>query len=181
MHLKKRMVNNLKVFINPGHAPNGIPDCGAVNPMTGHRESDINYQAGLLLEKYLHQAGLECKVLQSDSLSEICEESNAFDADLFVSIHCNAFNSVARGTETLYKSDRGLRLANCIQSQIINNVPNTIDRGVKLRNDLYVLNSTDAVAVLVELAFIDNTDDLYILTNHLEELMMAVARGITDY
>ena len=25
----------MKVFINPGHAPGGIPDPGAINPVTG--------------------------------------------------------------------------------------------------------------------------------------------------
>ncbi len=28
----------MKVFINPGHAPNGIPDLGAVSPINGLRE-----------------------------------------------------------------------------------------------------------------------------------------------
>lgn len=28
----------MRVFINPGHAPNGNPDQGAVNPITGVRE-----------------------------------------------------------------------------------------------------------------------------------------------
>lgn len=30
----------MKVFINPGHAPNGNPDPGAVNTTTSLRESD---------------------------------------------------------------------------------------------------------------------------------------------
>ena len=28
----------MRVFINPGHAPNGNPDTGAVNHITGARE-----------------------------------------------------------------------------------------------------------------------------------------------
>ena len=56
----------------------------------------------------------------------------------------------------------GQRLAGFIQSQIIRSV-NTVDRGSEQRDDLWVLNGTNAVAVLVELAFIDNMDDLRLL------------------
>lgn len=36
-------------------------------------------------------------------------------------------------------------------------------------------------AVLVELAFIDNMEDLAILENDLDKMVRAIARGITDY
>ena len=49
----------MKVFINPGHASGGIPDPGAVNPVTGTKESDIAAQAGRLLANYLVAAGIE--------------------------------------------------------------------------------------------------------------------------
>ena len=98
----------------------------------------------------------------------------------FVSLHCNAFNGTARGTETLYRSYSGHHLAEFIQSQIIRSV-NTIDRGIKERPGLYVLNGTMGTAVLVELAFIDNMEDLAILENDLDKMVRAIARGITDY
>lgn len=170
----------MRVFVNPGHAPGGIPDPGAVNPVTGSRESDIAAKAGKLLAGYLITAGVEVKALQSDDLGEVCAVSNEWGADIFISLHCNAFNTTARGTETLYKSFNGQRLAGFIQSQIIRSV-NTIDRGSKQRDGLWVLNGTDAVAVLVELAFIDNMEDLEILENDLDKMVRAIARGITDY
>ena len=170
----------MKVFINPGHAPNGVPDPGAVNTVTGTRECDIALMAGELLTKYLQSAGIQTRMLQSDSLGEICNTSNWYGADIFISLHCNAFNTQARGTETIYKSFNGQRLASCIQSQIIRSV-DTVDRGSKQRDDLYVLNGTDAAAVLVELAFIDNMDDLDLLKYQLDTLVRAIARGITDY
>ena len=67
-----------------------------------------------------------------------------------------------------------------IQDQIINSI-NTVDRGIKKRDDLWVLNGTDAVAVLVEMAFIDNDEDLEILNNDLDTIVRAIARGITDF
>ena len=85
-------------------------------------------------------------------------------------------------THRNHKSFNGQRLANYIQSQIIRSV-NTTDRGVKPPppGGLYVLGATDAVAVLVEMAFIDNNEDLQLLNNDLDKIVRAIARGITDY
>ena len=80
----------MKVFLNPGHAPNGNPDPGAVNGETGLRECDVALAVGESAESYLNAAGVETELLQSDSLYDICEAANSSDADIFVSIHCNA-------------------------------------------------------------------------------------------
>lgn len=171
--------DNMKVFINPGH--DCAKDSGAINQNTGDRECDIVRKAGRMLANYLMNAGCEVKLLQDDDLGLVCDESNAFNADVFVSLHCNAYNTQAKGTETWYKTMSGRQLANCIQSQIIRSV-DTVDRGVKESDSLWVLNATNAVAVLVELAFIDNNDDLVsLLQNKLDDIVRAIARGITDY
>ena len=44
-----------------------------------------------------------------------------------------------------------------------------------------MLKHTDAVAVLVEMAFIDNDADLQLLNNDLDKIVRAIARGVTDY
>jgi len=65
------------------------------------------------------------------------------------------------------------------------NALGTEDRGVKGaepgRNGLYVLSNTDAVAVLVETAFIDNAEDEVLLRTKQNEFARAIARGITDF
>ena len=175
----------MKVFLNPGHAPGGHPDPGAVNRETGLRECDVALAVGESAASYLNAAGVDTELLQSDSLEEICEAANASDADIFVSIHCNAAEEPT-GTETwaCAGSYRGSMLANCIQSQLIDAL-NTTDRGVKIAtpgvNGLYVLTNTDMPAVLVELAFITNPGDEDILANAQDALARAVARGVTDY
>lgn len=169
----------MKVFINPGHDPR--VDSGAVNPNYGTRECDVVREAGEMLADYLTNAGCEVKIMQDDDLDMVCATSNEWGADLFVSLHCNAsLGRNARGTETWYKSFNGQRLANYIQSQIVRST-NTIDRGVKQSDRLWVLRSTDAVAVLVEMAFIDNDDDLEFMNDNLDKIVRAIARGITDY
>ena len=178
----------MRVFLNPGHAPCGCPDPGAVNSGTGLRECDVAKNIAVLVEKYLTQAGVSVSGnLQSNSLYEVVSASNNIDADVFVSIHCNAFNGVAHGTETwhYHTSKYGKLLAGCIQRQIVDAL-GTADRGIKgavphTDNSLYVLNNTDAVAVLVETAFIDNADDEVVLRTKQDEFASAIARGITDF
>ena len=90
----------MKVFLNPGHAPGGVPDPGACNPVTGLRESDVAAKIGALVQKYLEAAGCTVEMLQSNDLYEITSASNNWDADIFVSIHCNSVpDPDANGTE----------------------------------------------------------------------------------
>ncbi len=44
-----------------------------------------------------------------------------------------------------------------------------------------MLRCTDMPAVLVEMAFIDNDEDMEILTMQADEIARAIARGVTDY
>lgn len=177
----------MKIFINPGHAPNGNPDPGAVNEKTGLRESDVAAAVGNAAAQYLINAGVAATVLQHDDLETICDTANASGADLFISIHCNAAEAeAATGTETwaCAGSSAGHALAACIQNQIIDAL-GTVDRGVKTAtpgvNGLYVLTNTDAPAVLVELAFISNDEDERLLEEKQDDFARAIARGVTDY
>ena len=175
----------MRVFLNPGHAPNGNPDPGACG--YGLRECDVARNVVDLVAGYLTAAGVEVVgCLQSDSLEEVVDSSNNSDADVFISIHCNACNGSANGTETwhFYESGAGETLARCIQNQIVTSL-GTTDRGTKGAkpgvNGLYVLSNTDAVAVLVELAFIDHAGDAQLLRSRQDEFARAIARGVTDY
>lgn len=173
----------MKVFINPGHAPGGNPDPGAIGP-NRLRECDVAAAIGGLLEKYLTAAGVEVVGnVQNDSLYYVADQANASSADLFVSIHCNAAeDSRAHGTETLcYSRDsQAGKLALCIQDQIIDAL-HTTDRGVKARPGLYVLRTTAMPAVLVETAFISNPAEERLLASHQDDFARAIARGVTDY
>ena len=177
----------MKVFINPGHAPNGQPDPGACNPYTGLQESEVAFCVGEKAADYLNAVGIDTESLQSDSLAEVCDAANGSGAELFISIHCNSAGTAdANGTETwaCAGSADGSQLAQCINNQIVDSL-DTTDRGVKIAtpgvNGLYVLTNTDMPAVLVELAFISNADDVVLLTEKQDEFARAIARGITDY
>ena len=181
----------MKVFLNPGH--DLVHDSGAVNPRTGLRECDVAAAVGDLVRGYLENAGCEVRMLQSDNLNwestyadrqdcSVCDCANEWPADIFISIHCNAANGMAHGTETLIHSEGGRaeQLAECIQRQIVDSL-DTTDRGLKERPELIVLRATDMPAVLVELAFIDNDEDAELLMTRQDDFARAIARGVTDY
>lgn len=175
-----------KVFINPGHCP-GI-DPGAVNNALGITEADIVHDIGTMVTDYLDKAGCEVQLLQSDNLNYdgvgecVVQAANDWPADVFVSLHCNAFNGQAQGTETCVYSVAGEsgKLGQCIQTQLVNSI-GTVDRGLKERTGLAVLKATTMPAALVEIAFIDNADDAGILMNCKDAIARAIARGVTDY
>ncbi|MBQ2114331.1 MAG: N-acetylmuramoyl-L-alanine amidase, partial [Selenomonadales bacterium] len=118
----------MKICINGGHCP--TRDSGAV----GSRITEADYTARMMtaVSDYLTKAGCTVLTVQEKDLSDICRAANEWGADLFISIHCNAANRRARGTETFahYGSKKGKHLAACIQSQLIGAI-DTIDRGVK--------------------------------------------------
>ena len=177
----------LTIFINPGHDIELDPGACA----NGLREVDIALAIGKELKKIMEKIHYPCYMLQSDNLAgenpakpNVCATANNSDADIFVSIHCNAAtNPSAKGTETLVYSANGGKahmLAKCIQHQIVHSL-GMVDRGVKERPNLSVLKNTTMPAVLVETAFITNEQDAAKLRDRQYSIAAAIARGITDF
>lgn len=179
-----------KIFINPGHAPDGNPDPGAIGP-SGLRESDVNADVGKMLADYLRAAGCEVMVYQSDSLQDICDQANNWGADAVVSIHCNSFSDTSTGMEifTSRGQTQADELATLIMSQMADEFPQLpvrsdwSDGDVDKEAGLYILIHTEAPAVLVELAFISNPNEEAILASYDGKRMFAaaIARGVTDW
>ena len=170
----------MKIFINPGHCVG--KDSGACG--FGLSEADVALNIAEKVALYLKVVDCEVKIFQFDGLAEIVDVSNYWDADLFVSIHCNAFNGYASGTETIYFSDEGAVLADCIQRQIVSRL-GTVDRGIKNKiaggYDSFVCKYTNCPACLVETAFIDNPSDNALLDDHQDDFARAIACGISDF
>lgn len=169
----------MKVYLNAGH--DRLLDSGAVNQSLDLRECDAAYELACLVRHYLEENGIAVLFGQKDNLYSICEEANGEDCDIFISLHFNAFNSRASGTETLISGSTGsLMLGHCIQSNLkaVLNLPN---RGLKERPGLFVLRSTMMPAVLVEVCFLDNDSDWRRYAAHKDEAARAIATGIMQY
>lgn len=166
----------MKIMINPGHGGTDPGTCG-----NGLKERDVVLKIGRRVADYLRKVGYDVKLEQIDGLEAICDACNNWHADLFVSIHCNAANGKAQGTETyhFYGSAAGRKLATAIHHQIVKSIP-LINRDVK-QAGFFVLAGTDCPAALVETAFIDNAADARLLVYREDDFAAAIARGITDY
>lgn len=81
---------------------------------------------------------------------------NSGGYDLIIELHLNAASANAKGTEVLYKSDAGKKYAHKIQKQLSTVFTN---RGIKKRDDLYMLNSTKPTALILETFFCTNKSD----------------------
>jgi N-acetylmuramoyl-L-alanine amidase len=90
-----------RVILDPGH---GGSDPGAIGP-TGAREKDVTLDIAHRVAPTLAKLGVQVALTRDDdrfvSLEERTARANAFNADLFISIHCNAADGRGRhGIET---------------------------------------------------------------------------------
>ena len=176
----------MKICLDPGHSGKVEPGACA----GGFTEAAINLEVakitGRMLEKFGHKVLLtRSGEVDNDWLTWRCEAAWAFDADLFVSIHCNAAASpAANGTECFYfpSSESGHALACCLQSELVA-LCHTVDRKVKTNDEWAVLRETAMPAVLVELAFLTNEKDRALLTGGMGQRRLAegLVRGINRY
>lgn len=139
-----------------------------------------------LVKKYLEQLGhavelIICpeKVFISSTderpykLNIVNDKSKKFD--LVVELHLNAFNNAdANGTEVYYYSSVGKVFADRVQAKLSTKFK---DRKVQQKSNLYILNSSNHPAILLELFFCTNTGDVEI-GKDMDTIARLVSEGI---
>ena len=166
-----------KVFIGVGHG--GI-DPGAV--ANGLKEKEINLTIALACRDELERHGVETKVSRTadddETLTEKIGESNAFAPDLTMDIHNNAGGG--DGAEVFYSvTGSGKALAENILEEFVAIGQNS--RGAKTKpnskglDGFIFIRNTNAPAVLIECAFLDNTKDVQIIDTVAEQQKFGVA------
>jgi N-acetylmuramoyl-L-alanine amidase len=169
-----------KVYIDLGHGGN---DSGAVG-INNIFEKNIVLNVGKKVETKLKKCGLEVKLSRTNDTFKTLEyrsnDANRWGADCFVSIHCNSFNKAAKGLETYFYKLKYKKLADDIHYELVKAGLFSVDRGVKEKN-LHVLRETNMASALVELAFIDNAEDINFLLNKQDYFAIAIVKGICKY
>lgn len=167
-----------KVWLDAGH---GGGDCGAIGCLTGVYEDDVVLDIALRAKKLCIAQGLEVGMTRETdvfvNLSERARRANSWGADLFVSIHCNSYNKVAKGIEIFCYADKYRPMADKIYKPILDTVQYSTNRGVKTAN-YAVLRETNMSAVLLETAFIDNEGDIKYLVNDRDKFALGICKGI---
>ncbi|UOQ50451.1 N-acetylmuramoyl-L-alanine amidase [Gracilibacillus caseinilyticus] len=165
------------IILDPGHG--GI-DPGAIG-MGGVFEKDLTLQVADDIATALRNAGAHVLLTRSDdryvSLQQRVHISNAYNTDLFLSLHFNAMNSSAiNGTSVHYYGEDSRQLAYQMQNDVSDHAGLT-NRGV-MQDGYYVLRNNQHQALLLELGFITNPHDL--LTIQTQDYQVGLAKGITQ-
>ncbi|MDD7353386.1 MAG: N-acetylmuramoyl-L-alanine amidase [Peptoniphilaceae bacterium] len=183
----------LNIIIDPGH---GGKDSGAI-ALDGYTyEKDLNLLvAESLMEKLNSNPEINATITRTRDeyvkLLDRASVSNDKNADLFLSIHFNSSdNSSANGIEVLYASENNISIkdtvqkhfANCLQKALIKET-GAVDRGIKNRPAIIVLNKTKNVSALAELGFLSNESDLETIKDpdYIDKLARGLYNGIEDY
>jgi len=192
----------MNIYLDPGHGEGttGRRDPGAVGP-TGLTENEVTFDVAqrlghLLRAKGYQTVGATLNAARDDeNLNEAIRAANAARVDLFVSVHCNAAVSPrARGVEVWYGGSATSRqVAEAILRRIGEQLAGghgqwvahqrypLVNRGAK-HGRFGVLRLTRMPAVLVELAFISNTqEEAWLRDRHVrQQFAHAIADGIAD-
>jgi len=173
----------------------GRPICAVV---VGHRASargavssdnvtefDFNSELARDIKRRVRKARVQIVFRDNttNGLSKLPAKINALGPSFILSLHCNAANKTASGTETLYfhSSKGGKTLASIVQKELLGALK-LRDRKIKPRTDsdrgAGVLKFTDAPCVICEPFFIDNDNDLGTARRRMKSLAAAYARAI---
>lgn len=182
----------IKIFIDQGHNPVN-PNAGA--EAFGYREQDINYEIGVQLANLLNNnpnfaARLSRnhpdEQLGTDTATSLAARVNAANnwrANYFLSLHCNASGiPSASGSECyVYQANSPeYWMAERILMGL-NNATGLPNRGIFVTNRFYVLRRTTMPAILVEMAFMTNENDINLLVNRPDLFAAGIYNGILEY
>lgn len=189
-------IDGKRIVLDPGH---GGSDTGAIGP-TGVTEKSIALRIAKRLKVLLEAEGAEViltrtedtevspKKAQATDVEELqarCDIANQNSADIFLSIHLDAFSGPeAHGTTGYYYemgSADSRRLADCIKRGVLRRL-GTFDRGTK-PCAFYVCRHTDMPATLLETAFVSNPREEQMMNSEegVENAAQGIAAGIAEY
>ncbi len=157
---------------------------GATNLSDGISEFQFNSRlAKSIVESVQACSETRISIVFRKTYRALPAEVNALTPDFCISLHCNAFDTTASGTQTLYyhSSVESKGLAERVQQVAIDSLV-LRDRGVIAVRDngrgAHLLRSIIAPCVIAEPFFIDNDSDLKQANERFEDLARSFARLI---
>lgn len=191
-------VANRVIVVDPGHG--GI-DPGVVGK-NGVYEKDITLAVGKKLAAHLGQSGamvlmtretdtdlsdsttLGAAAKKREDLQRRVALANDNQADLYVSVHVNSFQSPdRRGAQTFVQpgKEESLKASRYIQDELARLLRNTTRQPVEV--DFYVTKNTAMPAVVVEIGFLSNDAEAKLLENPVYQgkVAWAIYAGVVKY
>jgi hypothetical protein len=179
------------IVVDAGH---GGSDVGATS--NGYIEKILNLETSKYLKEELIKFGFKVIMTREDdrylSLLHRGQVAKNNRADMFISMHFNAFNKSARGFEVVYSynSKSSLDVANVIFKNVTSDTkipPRRVFTRKSTHGELnfygVLRHSFPITAVIVEGLFIDNLEDISFLNkpNFLKDLAKSCAKSIAEY
>lgn len=180
----------MKINIHAGHNPDGKVACGAVGLIKESTEARIIKDKVIQNLNKVGHTVYDCTcnngTSQNDVLKKIVAKCNAHKVDLDVSIHFNSGaidkkgDGKSKGVEVLVYSEKSKsydvakRVCDKLSTVGLKN------RGVKVRDDLYFLKHTNASALLIEVAFVDDKDDVEIFKNNVDKIAKVISEALIN-
>ncbi|SMD13125.1 N-acetylmuramoyl-L-alanine amidase [Sporomusa malonica] len=186
-------LKNKVIAIDPGH---GGSDPGAIGP-SRYQEKTVTLAVSQNVRTLLEKAGARVIMTRQDdrdvygpnatAVDELKARSTAANnrkADVFLSIHADAFsNPTVGGTSTYYyqKTRFDSMLASSLQTSLIQ-AGNLQDRRANPAN-FYVIKRTRMPAALVELAFISNPNEEKLLSSpeFQQKMSLGIVQGLERF
>lgn len=177
---------NQVIAVDMGHSLSSC-DYGAVGIK---HESLLTREVGKKVISKLQSLGykvVDCTIdnpsTLSESLSYRVNKANNSGANFYISIHFNAFNGQANGTEVLtYKGKEVIEARAILNNLEILGFKNRCKDSngnvlpLKDGSNLYVLKNTKCPSCLVEICFCDNKDDMSIFNS--DKVADAIVKGL---
>ena len=177
--------SKFKVVLDPGH---GGRD--SVTRANGYSEKNIVLTIALEIKKQLQERGFDVVMTRDSDFFIALEDRAAIKGDLFISLHANSVaDSIGPSVRTMIKGIEiyvDERMRNSLHLEKSKSFASVLHKhlsllqGIKPRSGvkqkpLAVLSSNQSPAVLVELGFLTNLEDLAFLTNEASYKKMATA------
>ena len=185
-------VANKTIVLDAGHG--GI-DPGAMNKDKTILEKDVNLEITKKLRDLLESSGATVIMTRDRDVSLYQEDGNKTtrqkynenlknrkkiinesNADIFVSIHLNAFEqSKYYGAQTFYPKGKDDELKRVVDQDN--------DRKIKPRDDIYLLKNATMPSVLIECGFLSNEKESQLLADskYQDKIAWAIYVGIQKY
>ena len=172
----------MKIAVRGGHVPKVTGARGLIDELTEDRKVKDS------VIKYLRQLGYDVlDVTPPDNTSTLngdlsygVNKANNWGADLFISIHFNkaydSYNGSLGSEVCIYSTfDTAQRVVNELAKLGFKN------RGQKVRNNLYELNHTKMKAMIIEVCFVEASEDVALYKKLGHDLIgKTIVRAITN-
>lgn len=180
------------VVIDAGH---GGKDAGTHGDIDGvsYYEKDLNLKVAKKVQSILENSGIKVIMTRTSdtypTLTERSDIANVNDAVMFVSIHSNSATSeTASGFEVYYSNQNNSQTTGIASKDLANSIVSELSKNISIRNrgvktaDHVVTKTSYMPAVLVEIGFMSNKDDLSLMVteNFQNAFAQSIAAGIKN-